>query len=142
FTTNKFGIQRSFYDPAPNEIERVRNEDGTMVVRGKGNEPHDASPLSFIVSDQPYVVKADIEVDDRARAGLLMFYNRRLYCGLGFDKDRFVMHRYGLERNARRHVAGRRLHLRITNDRHIVTIHYSADAKEWHKFDVQMEVSG
>lgn len=142
FTTNKFGIQWSFYDPAPNEIERVRYEDGTLVVRGKGTEPRDASPLSFIVGDQSYVVEADIEVDERARAGLLMFYNRRLYCGLGFDKDRFVMHRYGLERNARRHVAGRRLHLRITNDRHIVTIHYSADAKEWHKFDVQMEVSG
>ncbi len=142
FTANKFGIQWGFYDPAPNEMERVRYEDATLIVRAKGAEPRDSSPLTFIVGDQAYRVEVDIEVDERARAGLLMFYNRRLYCGLGFDKDRFVMHRYGLERNARRQMSGRRLHLRITNDRHIVTIHYSADAKQWHKFDVQMEVSG
>jgi xylan 1,4-beta-xylosidase len=142
FTTNKFGIQWGFYDPAPNETERARYEDGALTVRAKGTEPRDCSPLTFIVGDQAYRVEADIEVDDNARAGLLLFYNRRLYCGLGFDANKFVMHRYGLERNARKPVQGRRIHLRITNDRHIATIHYSLDAREWHKFDVQMEVSG
>jgi beta-xylosidase len=142
FTTNKFGAQWGFYDPAPDEVSRVRYEDATLVVRAKGAEPRDCSPLTFIPGDQAYRVEADIEVDESARAGLLLFYNRRLYCGLGFDAQRFVMHRYGLERTAAKPLAGRRLRLRITNDRHIVTLHYSADGQEWRKFDVQMEVSG
>ena len=37
---------------------------------------------------------------------------------------------------------GRRLWLRITNDRNIVTIHHSPDGQHWTKFYVQMEVSG
>jgi xylan 1,4-beta-xylosidase len=33
--------------------------------------------------------------------------------------------------------------LRVTNDRHILTIHYSTDqGNTWHKYDTQMEVSG
>jgi xylan 1,4-beta-xylosidase len=37
---------------------------------------------------------------------------------------------------------GRRLWLRITNDRDIVTLEHGGDGKTWTKFDVQMEVSG
>lgn len=142
FSRDKFGIQWGFYDPSPNERERARYEDGALIVRAKGSEPRDSSPLTFIVGDQVYRVTADIEVGDETRAGLLLFYNRRLYCGLGFDANKFVMHRYGLERDARKPLPGNRLHLRIENDRNIATIRYSADGREWHKFDVQMEVSG
>jgi beta-xylosidase len=72
-----------------------------------------------------------------------LFYNRRLYCGLGYSKDGFVMHRYGLERRVGAPAQlGGRLWLRITNNRHIVTIHHSPDGKRWSKFYVQMEVSG
>jgi beta-xylosidase len=143
FSTNKFGVQWGFYDPSSNEMQRVHYENGALILKTKGTEPHNCSPLAFIAGDQRYRVSADLEIEDEARAGLLLFYNRRLYCGLGFDARRFVMHRYGLERNARKPPElGRRVHLRITNDRHIVTIHHSVDGKAWTKFDVQMEVSG
>jgi beta-xylosidase len=143
FSSNKFGVQWGFYDPAANEMERVRYDRNTLALKAKGNEPRDCSPLTFIVGDKRYRVTADLEVDANSRAGLLLFYNRRLYCGLGFDDNRFVMHRYGLERNARKPSNfGRRISLRITNDRHIVTIHHSIDGREWTKFDVQMEVAG
>jgi len=36
----------------------------------------------------------------------------------------------------------RRLWLRVTNDRHIVTLHHGLDGREWSRCDVQMEVSG
>lgn len=51
------------------------------------------------------------------------------------------MHRYGLERR-RSEQGGRRLFMRIENDRHIVTIWTSRDGEAWDKFDVQMETSG
>jgi beta-xylosidase len=143
FSTDKFGIQWGFYDPGPDEKQRVRYEDGALVLRGKGSTPADCSPLTFIAGDLGYEVTVECEISGGAWAGLLLFYNRRLYCGLGFSKDGFVMHRYGLERRVGAPEGlGRRLWLRVTNDRNIVTIHHSPDGENWTKFHVQMEVSG
>ena len=143
FSANRFGSLWSFYDPGPNEMERVRYENGSLYLKGKGTQPFDCSPISSRAGDLSYEVEADIEVSGGAQAGLLLFYNRRLYCGLGFDAGKFVMHRYGLERNQTKPAGiGNRLFLRIANDRHIVTIHTSADGRTWTKFGVQMEVSG
>jgi beta-xylosidase len=143
FSTNKSGIQWGFYDPGPQEMSRLKRVNGALEMRGKGTQPADCSPLSFIAGDTSYVVEVDVEVDGPTQAGLLLFYNRRLYCGLGFDDKRFVMHRYGLERNARRPGGlDRRLRLRVTNDRNVVTFHHSLDGTTWTRFDVQMEVSG
>jgi xylan 1,4-beta-xylosidase len=117
------------------------------VVKGKGTHPRDASPLTFLAGDLQYQFEVDVEVTGDAHAGVLLFYNRRLYCGLGFDAKRFVMHRYGLERNRGRPAdASRALRLRVTLNHHVVTFHWreSSAAREapWNKYDVQMEVSG
>ena len=151
FSTDKFGIQWAFYDPAPAEMKRVRRSDGSLFVQGKGTSPSDCSPLSFICGDQRYQVEADVEVGPGNEAGLLLFYNRRLYAGLGLGPKGLVMHRYGLQR-LRGTPPGQRdsgaapargLRIRLTNDRNILTIHTSADGgRSWQKFDVQMEVSG
>jgi hypothetical protein len=136
-------VQWAFYDPQPGETHRLRRENGALVLAAKGREPSDCSPLSFIVGDPAYTVTVEAEIEPGARAGLLLFYNRRLYCGVGFDAQGFVMHRYGLER--RMPDAGpvaSRLYLRVRNDRHIVTFHTSLDGHGWRKFPVQMEVSG
>jgi beta-xylosidase len=143
FSNNRFGTQWSFYDPARGEMERVRYADHALVVRGKGSSPADTSPLTFIAGDLAYEVQVECELVGNAQAGILLFYNRRLYCGLGFRRDGFVMHRYGLERKVGSpEDPGEKLWLRITNNRHIVTIHHSPDGVNWTKFYVQMEVSG
>jgi beta-xylosidase len=152
FSTNRFGPQWAFYDPGPDEMRRVRYVDGALHVRGKGTTPGDCSPITCICGDQSYRIEAEVEVDPGAEAGLLLFYNRRLYAGLGFGDNGLVMHRYGLQR-ARGAIPGQRasgdsgpvrsLRLRLTNERNILTIHTSADrGASWRKFDVQMEVSG
>ena len=53
------------------------------------------------------------------------------------------MHRYGTERDAIK-VPGapRRVFMKLSNDRHIVTMWHSADGTTWTKFDNQIEVSG
>ena len=135
--------QWSFYDPGPDEDQRLRHEPGALILAGKGTQPADASPLTFICGDLAYQFEVEVEVRGEAQAGVLLFYNRRLYCGLGFDEKRFTMHRYGLPRSrAKPAGAARRLWLRVTNNRHIVTFHHSLDGKSWTKFDVQMETSG
>lgn len=143
FSSNRFGALWGFYSPGPDEMSRVQYQPKALRLAAKGSQPNDCSPLCFIAPDTAYRVSVDIELQDDAQAGLLLFYNKRLYCGLGFDARGLVMHRYGLERrNALPPDIGRRLHLQIENNRHIVTIHYSADGQRWSKFGVQMEVSG
>jgi beta-xylosidase len=53
------------------------------------------------------------------------------------------MHSYGLDRPQPKpaHI-GSTPHIRLRNDRHIVTIDYSADGKAWTRYDRGMEVSG
>ena len=152
FSSDKFGIQWAFYDPAPGEAARVRRAGGVLHVKGKGRTPSNCSPLSFICGDQRYRIEADIEVDPGAEAGLLLFYNRRLYAGLGFGEKGLMMHRYGLQRprgaipgqrDVNTGTGPRRMRMRLTNDRNILTIHTSQDGgRSWTKFDVQMELSG
>ena len=65
---------------------------------GKGDAPSSGSPLLLTPGDRSYSFECDIECAPGGRAGLVLFYDERLYCGLGFDADRFVVHQYGLER--------------------------------------------
>lgn len=144
FSADKLGLQWAFYDPAPDESSRIRRSGGVLHMKGKGSSPSDCSPLSFIVGDHAYRIEADVEVDGNAEAGLLLFYNRRLYAGLGFSVNGLTMQRYGLQRRLPKPPQWqRRARLRLTNDRNILTIHYNLDGgATWRKFDVQMEVSG
>ncbi len=114
-------------------------------MAAEGTLPSDSSPLTFVVGDQAYEVETDVELLDDAEAGILLFYNDKLYTGLGVrSDDRWVMHRYGMQRALPKpEILGKKFRLKIQNRRHIVTIYYSVDnGKKWHKFPTQMEVSG
>ena len=144
FSGDRLGLQWGFYDPGPDEATRLRRESGRLHLRGKGGSPSDCSPLTCLAGDQAYRLTVDVTVDERSEGGLLLFYNRRLYAGLGLNARGLVMHRYGLQRAvARPPGMARAMRVRLTNDRNIVTLHTSVDGgASWQKFDVQMEVSG
>src|SRR3546814_3072973 len=57
----------------------------------------------------------------------LLFYDEKLYCGLGFDGARFVTHQYGIERARPANPHGLKMRMRVTNDRHIITYDTSGD---------------
>jgi len=83
------------------------------------------------------------DAKSEARAGLILFYNAKLYAGLGFDRNGLIMHRYG--RDCPQKDLGQppgKLHLRLVNDRHIVTLFTSPDGSNWIRFRTIMEVSG
>lgn len=144
FSGERLGPQWGFYRPGPDAYDRVRQSDNVLHLQARGAQPRDSSPLCFVTGDLRYQVEVTIERDADCRAGLLLFYNDRLYAGLGFDADGLVMHRYGEERRRRQDIpAGTtRLRLRLENNRHLLTLHFSLDGQRWTKFDVQMEVSG
>jgi beta-xylosidase len=114
-----------------------------LRLKGKGAAPSSGSPLLLTAGDRSYRFECDIELAPGGRAGLILFYDDKLYCGLGFDAERFVTHQYGRERARPTNPHGGRMRMRVTNRRHIVTYDTSGDGgKTWHRFDRGMEVSG
>jgi len=143
FTSDKMGIQWSFYNGTEADQARVRRENGSLVLKAVGTAPRDSAPLWFVCGDHAYELQVEMESDPGATAGLLVFYSRKLYAGLGVSASNLVMHRYGTERlSAKPPHLGRRVWLRLINDRHIVSLWYSADGTTWERFDTRMEVSG
>jgi beta-xylosidase len=143
FSTLALGGKWNFFKPAPDERSRARVERNRLVLKARGKAPSDSSPLLLIAGDQAYRFEADVEIDPGGVAGLILFYDERLYAGLGFDETRFVTHQYGIERGRPANPHGRRMRIRVTNDRHIVTYDTSGDGgRTWRRFDRGMEVSG
>ncbi|MBC8024366.1 MAG: family 43 glycosylhydrolase [Steroidobacteraceae bacterium] len=143
FSKDKFGIQWAFYDPGANEKSRVAYENGALALAAKGDSPANCSPITCLTGDQAYRCEVEIEVEGDATGGVLFFYNKRMYCGLGFSEKNLVRHRTAIDaRRAKPAGIGRRLFIRFENDKHIVTFHTSPDGKTWTKYDTQMEVSG
>jgi xylan 1,4-beta-xylosidase len=143
FSTDRMGVRWSSYKGTEADRGRYRYESGSLVLKAKGTSPADSSPLWFVTGDHAYEFEVEIDADPGAIAGVLLFYNQSMYVGLGYSDESLIVHNYGRERQAPRpaHI-GRKLHIRLRNDRHIVTIHYSADGKTWLRFDRAMEVSG
>ncbi|WAC49328.1 family 43 glycosylhydrolase [Asticcacaulis sp. SL142] len=142
FSTDKYGVQWNFFNPSAGERDRIRLENGVLHLKAAGEAPSSGAPLITIVGDPAYEIECEIEIDDGARAGLILFYDTKLYCGLGFDGKNFVTHQYGIERGRPAHQFGQRMFMRLRNDRHIVTYDTSSDGQTWKRFDRGMEVSG
>ncbi|HEY0087026.1 MAG TPA: family 43 glycosylhydrolase [Allosphingosinicella sp.] len=143
FSTLAIGAKWNFFKPAADERARARVEKKALVLKARGKAPSDSSPLLLIAGDQAYRFEADVEIAPGATAGLILFYDEKLYAGLGFDEARFVTHQYGIERGRPANPHGRKMRMRVTNDRHIVTYDTSGDGgRTWRRFDRGMEVSG
>ncbi|UAJ11092.1 family 43 glycosylhydrolase [Glacieibacterium megasporae] len=143
FSKPAFGTRWSFYGAGPDEVGRARVDRGTLTLAGKGTGPNDCSPLTQVVGDHAYEVIVDCEIEGTAQGGLLLFYNDRLFLGMGIDGTRMTSYRGGKSSYWQEPApAVRRLHLRIVNERQIVTFYYSRDGKSWTRHGVRSEVSG
>ena len=137
------GSKWAFFRPSNAEAARVRTANDTLFFAGKGDAPSSGSPLLLTAGDRSYMFECDVEIAPGGRAGLILFYDDKLYCGLGFDAERFVTHQYGIERARPANPHGARMRMRVTNRRHIVTFDTSGDGGQtWRRFDRGMEVSG
>jgi xylan 1,4-beta-xylosidase len=144
FRGDHLGRQWAFFKPGPREYRRVSFGPDGMALQGEGHAPSDSSPLLVTAGDKAYSFEVEMRIGPGAVGGALLFYDEHLYAGVGSNGEAFVLHRYGKERPAAPLPPGKggRLWLRVTNDRHVVTIHTSRDGRHWQKYPVQMEVSG
>ena len=143
FSGNRMGVQWSFYAGDAADRERYRYEGSSLVLKAKGTGPADSSPLWFVNGDHAYEMDVEIEADPGASGGLLVFYSRKLYAGLGFSAKNLRMHLYGMDRTSAKpaHLT-QRMWIRLRNDRHLVSVYYSSDGMTWERYDRGVDVAG
>jgi len=143
FSTNKLGVQWTFFSPGPDESKRARYEDDSLVIRGKGSSVADSSPLTCIVGDRSYEASVALEISGDAHGGLALFYDERGFVGVGFSTSQMLTYNYGQEQTwMRQELRARVVHVKVTNRANTVTFHYSQDGRIWTQHPWQMEVSG
>jgi xylan 1,4-beta-xylosidase len=144
FSTNKFGTQWAFHDPSADEMKRVRYGKDSMELVGEGDSPASSSPLTCIVPDRAYQVEVTMELIGEVEGALLLYYNPKAFVGLGFTGEKAKTYQYATtEEWASVPLKGRRVRARITNDRNVITYHYSLDeGATWKVHPTRMEVAG
>lgn len=143
FRTPSLGTRWGLYASAPEEARRVAFADGSLALRGKGTGPHDCSPLTQQVGDRAYEVSVELELSGKPTGGLLLFFDDRLFLGMGIDGEHMITYRGGKPSYWPEPAPpSRMMHLRIVNNHQIVTFFYSLDGKSWTRHGVRSEVSG
>lgn len=143
FATLRLGTLWSLYASTPDEARRVHVADGALVLEAKGTSPADSSPLTQQVGDRAFEVTVEVDLEDGATGGLLLFFDDRLYLGMGIDGTRMISYRGGKTAYWQEPAPpARRMVLRITCIDQIATFYYSLDGKAWTRHGVRSEVSG
>ncbi len=115
----------------------------SLILAGKGTGPESSSPLTQQVGDRAYDIRVELELQGDVNGGLLLFFDERLFLGMGVDGTKMVTYRGGRASFWPEPAPqSRRMHLRIVNDQQIVTLYYSLDGKSWTRHGVRSEVSG
>lgn len=143
FPDDAIGTRLAFYAPRQGYAERARITGGELALTGQGTGPADASPLLFVAGDRAYEIIVEVAIEGAVQAGLLLFYNEKLFCGLGLSEGKFHAWRIGQEERwpPGGPTTARHLFLRLVNDEDVVTFHHSADGRRWTK-ERSFEVSG
>ncbi|MBS0226469.1 MAG: family 43 glycosylhydrolase [Proteobacteria bacterium] len=144
FSRDRFGVQWSFHDPRPDEMQRIDRSNNSLLLKGAGSSPIDSSPLTCSAGDRSYQVEVTFDLIGDGEGGLLLFYNHKAFVGIGFTATELRVFQYAEEQAwARQKGAGRHVRIRLGNDRNVVTFHYSHDdGRTWKRLDTRMEVSG
>lgn len=142
FASPAWGERWAFDDPRQDEHARARFDDG-LVLRGKGGGPADSSPVTTWSMDRAYEVDVELEVPAGAQGGLLLWFNGRMYFGMGWDGEALASYAGGLRTHHRQHAeAGDVVQLRLRNDHHIVTGWFRRPGEEWTRHGVRYDVEG
>lgn len=143
FRPDQIGPKFAFYLPKPGYLDRLSCREGALTLHGQGSGPADSSPLTFIAPDRAYQIDIDVEVGDKAQAGLLLFYSRKLFCGLTFDARAMHIYVNGIEAvwAPAGVAAGPRLKLRLVYQDQVANFHVSSDGRAWQLIR-SLEVSG
>lgn len=144
FASEMFGTRLAFYDPKTGYRDRAKIENGSLLLKGQGKGgPSGSSPLAFITGDRSYEVSVDVELEGDTQAGLILWYNDKLFCGLGAEADKLRTWKTGANATypPPGPAAGKRFSIRIVNDAQVTSHFIRPHGGEWRKV-IDYEVAG
>ena len=143
FTSNRLGHPWSFHEPNITDLDRATYGEGGLLIEGRGASPVDCSPLTCLIGDHVYEAELSFDLRGEVEGGLLLYYNARMFVGVGFSATTMVTYNYGeRQRWMDTAVSTRNVSIRVRNDHDIVTWYYALDGITWVQHPWQMEVSG
>lgn len=137
------GSRLAFFAPKGDYLSRIRFDDGALILKGQGKDVAESAPLALIAGDRSYEVTVDVDLDGAGQAGLLLFYNDKLFCGLGAEAGRLVAYKGGREQDypPPGPGEGRHFSLRVVNDENVASFFVRSGDKPWRRA-ISFEVSG
>ncbi len=141
FSSADLGARMTVYKPRGDYLSRFVFEEGGVTLKAQGAHPRQSSPLLLNSGDHRYEVTVDVELQDAAQAGLLIFYDERFFCGLAVDAKAVKIYKAGdtSPLMPAGPPIGRSFSLRLVNDDNIVTFFTKEPGAAWRQrisFDV------
>lgn len=133
FESDPVSARLQFFSPTEDYAARVKVNDGALILQATGQSPADSAPLVLNAGDRRYEVRIELELADKAVGGLLLYYNKKFFCGVGLDEKRLHPYKMGSETLYPPAGAspGRRVHLKLINDENVASFFYSLDGSQW-----------
>jgi xylan 1,4-beta-xylosidase len=139
FTGTKLNPQWQFFDEY--DSHRTAFSSNGIKIKGKGTSIGQSSPLLCTPSDHSYTADVEVEIEGNATAGLVLFYDTKLYTGIAFDKENIMAILRVWQFPTQKGVNKRHLFLRLEKKEQVVNMFYSIDGKDWSKIENSAEVS-
>lgn len=133
----------TFFAPADGYLDRARFSGGAMTLAALGTSPKDTSPITFVAGDLAYDVTVNVDVSGGAEAGLLLFYDEKLFCGASIDQAAIREYQLGtrIEWPPADPAPGKWVQLRLAYADQTATFFVRAPGSAWKKLG-SYEVSG
>jgi len=142
FAAPAWGERWVFDNPGPAERDRASFGE-RLTLAAKGFSPADSSPLTTWAMDDAYEVEVEAEVRGGATGGLLLYFNDRMFFGMGWDGSGMASYAGGIRTHWREPAEpGATIGLRLRNDRHIVTGWHRRPGGDWVRHGVRYDTSG
>jgi len=145
FKGPQLGLQWQFvknFDP-----NRFALGKGGLTLKGLAKDPGASLPLCTMGMDLAYEIETEVEMDGDGLAGLMLYYTPNVYLALTVDKDGNVRRQHkGFNRfgsNDPTPAGGRRVALRIVNNKQAVTAFYRDGSGHWQSLTpAEVDISG
>ena len=131
FAGPQLGIQWSFYGGLDNQ--RIRFEDSSLIIQGKGSSPADASPMAFSSPSGAYEIEVDVETTGEALGGLTLFYDSKAYVAAGIGRGAAWFGQRGVMNGGEKMQDIGKARLRIVCDHYEVVCQFQRPGEPWKK---------
>jgi len=139
FSGKTLGLQWRFFGEY--DESRFKFENNSLLLNAKGTSPKDCAPLLCIPCDESYQIEIELEISEEATGGLVLFYNDRVFAGIGLNKSGVIRYDRGNPLILNPKPMGNKVKLRIRNVRHQVSFEFQKPGEKWEMYEASSEVS-